>query len=818
MTELSEHLGALMRRAGVGTQTLSKLTGVPRTAIDNWRDGTVRRPRHWEPLLRIARVLSLSRDEVDALLCSAGQRPVAELAAAVGADDPRGAELSWWTDGPAAPRQLRAPTPDFVGRVRELGLLLGALRPTGDGAYGPVVGVRGMAGVGKTELALLAAARVRADGPQVQLMVNLHGMREAPVPAAQALRQVIHALTPRARLGEDLDELQRHYCAVLSGRRVLVLADDATDAAQVRPLLPPPGCALLVTTRHRFLLPGMVTLDLEQLDDDESVRLVRGICDRVGEEQARGMARACGGLPLALRVSGSLLANDHALAVDGYLAGLAEPSRTLQHLRDPDDLGADVPASLRLSYARLEEPVRTLFRQLGVFTADFGADLAAQIAVPPGDQPVEPALRHLLRRNLVGYDPIHDRWRLHDLVGELARSLLAESGEAEPVRWRHAEACVRLVQGLQQRFQAGDGAAALAGFDLERPHLDAARAWALGAVGTPEGDRLVVAEAVAASDHLGFLRYQRRGEIMPWIRRALAAARRLGARPDEAVLLNRLGQVHLDLGEPAQAAAAFGEQLVIMRDCGDRLGQARALNNLGLSCLRRGDPHQAAARHLDQLVLVRELGDTRGEAIARCNLGGVYAQLGDAVRGLAELDAALRAVRVLGDRYGEAAVLHNLALCVAGQDRVADAERLLERALAIRGELGDRHGEALTLAELARLMPTAGRPEQGVAYGQRSLALARQAGTPHAEAGAMRALGQCRVAAGAPQAGLALLETAYARFGAVGDRLAVADCGWLLAEHPAQQPQRRQALREASVRYWREIGHPRAAALDSAPV
>ncbi|MDI1463727.1 helix-turn-helix transcriptional regulator [Catellatospora sp. KI3] len=63
MTELAEHLGALMRRSGVGTQTLSKLTGVLRTAIDNWRDGTVRRPRRWEPLLRIARVLSLSREE-----------------------------------------------------------------------------------------------------------------------------------------------------------------------------------------------------------------------------------------------------------------------------------------------------------------------------------------------------------------------------------------------------------------------------------------------------------------------------------------------------------------------------------------------------------------------------------------------------------------------------------------------------------------------------------------------------------------------------------------------------------------------------------
>src|SRR6185503_18475713 len=121
--------------------------------------------------------------------------------------------------------------------------------------------------------------------------------------AAQALQEVIRAVAPDAQPPESLHELQQRYRSILYKQRALILADDASDAAQVRPLIPPAGCALLITSRQRFTLPGMARVDLEQLREGEAVTLLRGICDRLSTPQAQAIACACGHLPLALRVS-----------------------------------------------------------------------------------------------------------------------------------------------------------------------------------------------------------------------------------------------------------------------------------------------------------------------------------------------------------------------------------------------------------------------------------------------------------------------------------------------------------------------------------
>src|SRR6185436_5656408 len=137
---------------------------------------------------------------------------------------------------------------------------------------------------------------------------------------------------------------------VLHDQKVLILADDARDAAQVRPLIPPLGCALLITSRVRLTLPGMTRVHLDQLDEQEAVALLRRICDRVQEAEAQAIAQACGYLPLALRISASILRNNPALPVVIYLRRLADERQRLSQLRDPDDAGLDVEAALAVSY------------------------------------------------------------------------------------------------------------------------------------------------------------------------------------------------------------------------------------------------------------------------------------------------------------------------------------------------------------------------------------------------------------------------------------------------------------------------------------
>ena len=809
METLSDVLGTAMRRTGIGAQTLSKLTGVPRTAIDNWREGTVRRPRHWRPLTCIARVLSMSEEETDTLLAAAGYPGIAALASDLPPEHPDREQLHPWLARLAPPlvHQLRAPAADFVGRDDALATLLAALSTTHAAA---ISAVRGMGGIGKTELAILAASRLRDEFPDAQLMISMHGVSATPLAPAQALRQVIHAFTPNAQLPDEIDELQRRYCAVLNGRRVLILADDASNASQLQPLLPPPGCALLVTSRQRFSLPGMTAIDVEQLTEAEAVELLKSICDRISSEHARALAQACGYLPLALRVSGSVLVNDPALAVAGYLAALADRRQRLAQLRDPDDAQLDVAASLSLSVARLDPPTRWVLRQLAVFAADFDNDLAAAV-VQAGDADIAAALHHLLRRNLVGYHPMRRRWQLHDLVQDLAYRYLTEAGEFPDTMWRYAEAAVRVAAATQDQFHSGGDATALAlaRFDADRPHLDAARRWGNTHAGHERADRLLVAEA-EASNSLGFLRYDHRAEITPQALRALAAAQRLGDRRAEAIALNRLGHLHVDLGEVTQAITCHTQQLALVRAEDDHLGEVRALNGLAIAYTQSGQLQQAIGLNLEQLALCQRLGDRRGEAMARCNLGRSQLSLGQVTQGLANLEPALAIVRDLGDTYGESIVRSNLgdAHSAAGDAHTAIGH--YEAAYAIASDMGDRHLEMQIMADLPPAYAATGRAEQGIHYGVRALTIAREIGARQGEAKILRALGLAYHALGDGPRAQAALQESLNLLRAIGDEYGQAECSWDLGR--LLIPDNRDlalSLLHAAVAYQQKIGHAR---------
>src|SRR5262245_15014347 len=141
-----------------------------------------------------------------------------------------------------AVRMLRNPVPDFVGREQEIDRLVQAIRrAAAQGAGGTISCVRGMGGVGKTELAYAVAQRLAPQFPDGQVLVDLQAAGE-PLPVVMAIQNILRAFDPGADFPEDLAQLQGIYRAMLAGKRVLILADNAWDAAQVRPLLPPAGC------------------------------------------------------------------------------------------------------------------------------------------------------------------------------------------------------------------------------------------------------------------------------------------------------------------------------------------------------------------------------------------------------------------------------------------------------------------------------------------------------------------------------------------------------------------------------------------------
>ncbi len=152
--------------------------------------------------------------------------------------------------------------------------------------------IGGTAGVGKTALAVHWAHQVAGRFPDGQLYINLRGFgpSAAPVAPAEAVRQLLDGLgVAPERIPADLDAQVAMYRSLLSGKRMLIIADNAHDAAQLRPLLPgAPGCLVLVTSRNQLTglaaADGAHLLTLDTLSEAEAREL---LAQRLGPAAGR---------------------------------------------------------------------------------------------------------------------------------------------------------------------------------------------------------------------------------------------------------------------------------------------------------------------------------------------------------------------------------------------------------------------------------------------------------------------------------------------------------------------------------------------------
>jgi tetratricopeptide (TPR) repeat protein len=823
--DFASMLRTFMARAARGTSDLARLTDISLNTLESWSGGRVRRPRFVADVLKLARALALDAADTTALLAAAHHPPLATLQAQARqtADVDLAALLApWETAAPApptpsvAPRyQLRAPVADFVGRANETAqLVMGLQSALAEGQGAIISGVQGMGGVGKTELAYHVAHQLRETFADAQIVVVLGGSSATPLTPKQALQAVIYAFTPEARLPDELPALERHYRTVLHGQRALILADDARDAVQVRSLLPPSGSALLITSRQRFTLPAMATIDLDQLPTEAACRLLRRICVRLTADEAAALARACGFLPLALRVAGGLLRSTPALAVADYLAKLADARQRLPHLRDPDDGQLDVAAALDLSYAQLTPAAQVVFRQLGVIGADFAADLALAVVAAPPSVDVAEELRHLLRRNMVIYDAARARWRLHDLLRDLARQHLDAQGETEVALWRYARAAVQIAQATQDQYVAGgDGAlAALARFDAERPHIDAARVWAEAHAGTPDGDRLLW-DAAAATRHIGQLRYDARHERLPHWEGAHAAAQRLGDRRAERLALTNLGIAHSNLGETRHAFPYYEQALAIARMIGDRRGEGIILNNLGLAYNNLGQPQRAIPYFEQAIAIAQAIGGRHDEEMVLTNLGIAYVELGETRRAIPYFEQALTIACAISDRRFEWISLTDLGLAYSELGETRRAIPYFEQALTIAYATGDRFGEGEIMDSLGNVYTDLGDSRRAIECCEMSLSIAREIGDRRLEGWSLSHLARAQVYQGDTARATSTFAQAVALLDEIGDQRGEAEGKWQFGLALAQQGERAQVLPllRAALAYQQEIGHAKAA-------
>src|SRR6185295_8838044 len=149
--------------------------------------------------------------------------------------------------------QLPTPPSDFGGRTEDLAELRRSVKKCG----ATIWGLQGTGGVGKTAFALILADQIAADYPDAQIFLDLQGVSERPISSTEAMAHVIRSFHPNMKLPEEGPRLEALYRDVLSGKRVLLLMDNASGSDQVAQLVPPASCALLVTSRQKFALPGL---------------------------------------------------------------------------------------------------------------------------------------------------------------------------------------------------------------------------------------------------------------------------------------------------------------------------------------------------------------------------------------------------------------------------------------------------------------------------------------------------------------------------------------------------------------------------------
>jgi tetratricopeptide (TPR) repeat protein len=657
-----------------------------------------------------------------------------------------------------SPRQLPADVDAFVGRAHELAEL-DALLAAAERTPSIVVvsAVSGGAGVGKTALVVHWAHRVADRFPDGHLYLDLRGYDPAePVEPADALAVLLRCLGIHGlHIPYEVEERGARYRALMDGRRILLVLDNAQRAEHVRLLLPEtPSCFVVVTSRDSLDelagRHGARRIDLDRLRLEEAVDLLRALVGPRAEAEAAGteaLAEQCARLPLALRIAAELVAARGAASIDDLVAELSDEQRRLRLLDAAGDPRTDVRAVFSWSHRHLPADAARLFRLLGLVS---GADVspAAAAALAGIDRArADELLAVLVRAHLVEpYAP--GRFRLHDLLRLYAadRATADETGRDrhEAVRrllawYLHSADAADLVLLPQRPRDAhppvppgvrpltfdspGD---ALAWCDVERANLVAATRQAAAWGEHDIAWRLPV---------VLFNFFNMRKHSIDWIATAgagLAAARSIGDRHGETWCLAMLGRAHGDLKRLDEALDWYGQALLTARAASELWGEAMILTGMGICCVDLGRLPAAAEHDRLAVAIFRQLGDRWGECLALHNLGTVHQGLGQLETAVEVTSRALDIACAIHDRWSEAWCLKNLGDAHLAAGRVGHAGACLRRALAASREVGDRQCEAAGLNNLGVALHATGDAEEAWECWRQALVIFDDLGHPQA--------------------------------------------------------------------------------------
>jgi tetratricopeptide (TPR) repeat protein/SAM-dependent methyltransferase len=777
----ADGFGALLRAhrrsAALSQQEMAERSGLAVRTISDLERGRTSAPFR-SSLHRRADALDLSGTARSEFFTAAGRRlgPAAaagNTAPAPSSAGPTGGDAARSSVKGVVPHLLPAAVPGFVGRKGELAALRKLIEQPGGTAV--IAAIGGTAGVGKTALAVHWAHQVADEFPDGQLFLNLRGFdpSRAPVRPADAVRVFLDALDVRAdRLPQSEEGQLGLYRSLLTGKRMLIVLDNARDAAQVRPLLPGAAtCRVIVTSRNE--LAGLSAIEaarplmLDVLTGDEAREL---LWQRLGAERvsadpdaAARIARSCARLPLALCVAAARASARPDLPLAQVAAALARGSGLFAPAGGGDP-AADVRSVFSWSYEQLEEGAARVFRiaalHPGASFDQYAVAALAEISAGEAERGLE-----MLTQTCLVRQAGPSRFSLHDLLRSYAR----EQAEAKHDEQDRRAAMTRLLDFYLQAATAAVSAL----FPAERHYLNTVVTPPAVAAPAPTTRAQAVAWLDAERDSLVAVTGYAAGH--GWPRHAiqwsailyryldigrhypdalaihgsgLQAARRCGDQAAEGDIMRRLGVVRMRQRLYQQAASCYRQSLALHSAIGNRKGMSSVLGDLGFVEFLQGHDGDAIAHLQQALTLNRESGDRKGQAHVLSSLGFAESRRGRCQQAAEYLRLAYGLFRDVGDPIGQVHALGNLGDAELRQGLLEEATSHLNRALTLCRQAGDHNNEADLLALLGDAEFRRGRFQHATAHLRQALDLCRQTGDLSTQAAVLNTLGEVLFASG----------------------------------------------------------------------
>ncbi|GLF96136.1 tetratricopeptide repeat protein [Streptomyces yaizuensis] len=603
----------------------------------------------------------------------------------------------------------------FCGRQRELASLRADIERAGldtiAGRKAPrarVLLIAGRPGSGRTALAERLIARIAPDYPDGLLRARLTEPTGRRIPTEETARDLLDTLGVAGPPGADADELSHLVRKAFTGRRAILLLDDAADAEHVDPLLPDtPDCLVVAVSGGPLTgIPDVRPCTVGGMDPKAAIELLTAYAGSVrvtvDPQAAESVAEECGGQPAALVLVGGWLASRPSLSV-------ADATRRLRALPDdgegPPGASRPLARAFRLVYDSLPAGPARLLRLLHLAPAGIaGAHTASAIGGCSLAQARE-SLETFVALGLL--HPAGDRYRVPGALAPLLRTYSDSADKPEEVRLARARMLERAVRRLHACRAVAEPGEPSSGEILDAipaglrfPDAAAAAEW----LRTRQGSLLAAVRAAVADGELDTLARR----LVSALVRALAAHRGTEAAAPELYALHRM-------------VLSVAERRQLHREI------AAALLNLADLDARTGRTQEALARYRAALDAGRAARDPYATGRAMESVGGAYQELGDWNRAADWYGRALVERQIRGERADEARLYGRLGTVHTYAGRYGEALRHWRASVAGHRRLGDLAAQARALSEAARVQEYAGRPQESLRTCQEAVEWARRA-------------------------------------------------------------------------------------------